>query len=195
MEATEPTEPTETTEQTEPTLEDTPEAEEVAAATEEMAVTLRGPIEGDRPYLASTWLANYRHDGCGQKYIDKNVFFANHRILVNRLLDQEGVVVLCPTDFPSHILGFAVGRVYKTAILLHYVYVKERLRNKGLARFLLGPFGWEGTQPRPIIATHRTWVVNYLQNKFPIGYNPYLLWQEYRKHLDVTEAGVRPKVR
>jgi GNAT superfamily N-acetyltransferase len=168
-------------------------ADSPATAVEALTITRRGPLDSDRAFLAATWTRSYRSSPWAKR-IDPEVYYANHANIVNRLLDTEGVVVLCPEEHPTLILGFACGRVYKTAILLHYVYVKKNLRHKGLASFLLESFGWRAGEPKPIIATHWTGLVDYIKAKHPIGHNPYLLHGDFRRRLDVSEAGYKPDV-
>lgn len=74
-------------------------------------------------------------------------------------------MVACLTEDPDVLLGYAIS----SPEALHYVFVKEAWRRRGIASRLLGPVGAYKH------VTHLTEATEELRNKYRMGFNPFLI--------------------
>lgn len=68
------------------------------------------------------------------------------------------LLVLCFESTPDQILGWIA---FEAPNVLHYVYVKQPFRRRGLATFLLNA----ADLSYPIKATHKTYAWEFLKHK------------------------------
>ena len=118
-----------------------------------------------RNLVFATWLKSYQTSSIHAKGIPKDLFFAEHHRLIERIFERDPVVRLAvlPDDHDV-VLGWVVG----TPGIVHYVYVKPSFRRYGIARALLKPFGDKFTY------THATYVLRDLYPRLDgCVYNPY----------------------
>ena len=114
---------------------------------EQLRVLIRPACPSDQGYVASTWresllLANR-----------ETVSTVNARI--DKFLDDVGVRVLVaaePTK-PERIYGWMCYSPARTTAVLHYLYTREKQRNRGVAKRLF-EYAWP-KQPDKIIYTLR----------------------------------------
>lgn len=136
-------------------------------------VIARPPEEKDVPFILSSWLKSYR-DSEFASSIPADVYFNNHRSLINHILIQENnaLTLLCDSEDHDHILGFIAYN--SKAPIVFYVYVKHAFRNLGLGRYMLEGIKKNFGGNVKIQCTHkaRGW-----KNFKSLGlvYNPYLI--------------------
>lgn len=126
----------------------------------------------DYGYIVKTWVRSYasspfalavgpaheakafeRPDG-GVRWSAGRTYQAGHYELVNKLLREETALVAeDSTDEGPVLVGFVVGEPARR--VLHYVFVRELERGKGVARALVG----ELLGPGPVTFTHQTQLV------------------------------------
>ena len=85
------------------------------------------------PLVFATLLKSYYHGSLWAKHVPRDVFFARHHAVVERLLASSSLRVAHLEDDPAVILGYALV----APPTLHYVYVKPSFRRFGIARALL----------------------------------------------------------
>jgi GNAT superfamily N-acetyltransferase len=105
-----------------------------AANDNALPISLRPSEPGDRGFILDSWIRSYRDSPwarmMGHAYTD------GHDALIKRILGRSAVLVACYDADPETILGWACTE----RDVVHYVYVKHKLRRRGIARMLLGPF-------------------------------------------------------
>lgn len=93
-------------------------------------VYIRRPRPTDQSYIASTWV-NSLIQVRGNTKSESNA-------LVDRMLDDPAVRLLLAVEpsAPDTILGWICYTPMPRAQVLHYVYVRDKLRTRGIAREL-----------------------------------------------------------
>ncbi len=133
-----------------------------------IAVTLRAFAPTDAGLVFSSWLRSYWDARpLPLREVPRELFFADrgHHGVVTRLIGRGAVVVACSDD-PDEIYGWMCidGRA------LHYVYVKELWRSKGVARALMASL------PEALDVSHLTRAfIEGPGKRRRVTYNPYTL--------------------
>lgn len=143
----------------------------------EPRIGIRRMVDDDRAYITHTWLHTHRHFGDWHVRMDREVYMRCHRLVVHRLIEAHATLVAYDPEDPRVILGFLCGDNYASAPVVHFIYVRDRLRRFGVAKALMLELGW--VTSAPIIATHWTSAVKSLQQQRPIMFNPYYAFQDY----------------
>jgi hypothetical protein len=133
-------------------------------------VNIRDLNQNDESFIYSSWLRSYRNSP-QMKTLSNDVYYSNHKRVVESLLKNSTVKILCSVEDPSHIFGFFS---YSNNIL-HFLYVKYNYRKMGLATHLFSECGF--TSDNTLISTHTPTnsLKEYLDSKYNIKYNPYLI--------------------
>lgn len=150
---------------------------------------VRSPTGNDAGFLLDSWLKSFRTSWSVKK-IPTHLYYVHQRRLVEGLLTSpySTVLVGCDEESPKVIWGWICAEVVDSALVIHYVYVKELFRSHGLAstlvRMLVEAEQKQGDL-RAIMYTHDTKVTNRLiaglretgaiPEDMPVVYNPYLL--------------------
>jgi len=115
----------------------------------------------------ATWLRSYEASSLAAKNIPRDVFFAEHHKVIDRILARGASVRLAVLpDEPDVVLGWAVVEWP----IVHYVYVKPPFRKHGIAQALLQDV------PKPFTYTHWTHIMRELHPKLTgCTFNPYLV--------------------
>lgn len=127
-----------------------------------MAVTvlLRDPSGEDVPFILNSWLKSARNVG-DSRHMSNDVYYTNYRDECVKKLKAGFVTVACNPDIPSQIFGWAAA----SDTALHYVYVKEPYRKRGIAgqlvRHLFPEWGREPTKITTVGRFHREWGPKY----------------------------------
>ena len=121
--------------------------------------------ESARSLVYATWLRSYEAWSLAAKHIPRDVFFAEHHKVIDRVLGRGASVrVAALPDEPDVILGWAVTE----GPVVHYVYVKPDFRRYGLAKALLAHV------QRPFTYSHSTYVTRDVHKHLDgCIYNPY----------------------
>jgi GNAT superfamily N-acetyltransferase len=121
---------------------------------------IRSPTPDDLRLVRSAWLESYATSDYAKLVTpppqwEQNekrggrVYFTGQRELIERLIVSS--VVLVAEGEAAQLDGFVVGW---PAAMLHYVYVKQSRRGRGLARALLEALDLRAGQP--VVYTHRS---------------------------------------
>ena len=128
--------------------------------------TVRDYVEADKAFIMATFLRGLYYGDSWFSLIPKDAFMDNYKKIAEALLEHRAttVRVACLNEDPDVILGYSVS----TGPVLHWVFVKQVWRNKGVGRRLL---------PTSISAfTHLTTLGKSLMHKFPNStFNPFLI--------------------
>lgn len=118
-------------------LVDAPDAaREVAALT----VNRKGRSD-DHDFIFSSWLSSMRESACGNMQplvggrVSREVFEAGQRQRIARLLADPTTKVLCRSFIAD--LSISAGWAIARGDCLHYVFVKNAWRRKGISRMLV----------------------------------------------------------
>lgn len=112
---------------------------------------LRGQRESDRNFILSSWKMSYR-DTMGE--VPSGHYFEIMKKRIDRIQrDGAGVLVACWEEDDDHILGWCVFGPCPGVV--HYVYVRETERRRGVARELVRA-ALLRTKGSVVMATHWT---------------------------------------
>ncbi len=141
------------------------------------SIVLRKAKEADIPYLTSHWLKAYRNAPAVRGVPNKVYFYYHHKVL-EELLRRATTVIACYEDMQDHILGFACFEKFDSALVLHFVEVRESSREMKVAKFIVKEI-LEAEGEMPVVYTHKTPDIFPIERKLKdMGwiYHPYLLW-------------------
>lgn len=89
----------------------------------------------DRNYVLASWLEDFR--GSRWARAIGGAYYQGHAKVVSKLLDNASVMLCVWDSAPDYILGWACTG---PGAIVHYCYVRNDWRGKGIAKMLLGPF-------------------------------------------------------
>ena len=104
---------------------------DIVETSDDYRVLLRRPRSSDQSYVASTWAHSLRSTG--------RAGVGKPDALIDRMLDNSAVKVMLavePSD-DERILGWIAYTAMPRAIIVHYVYVRDKVRGRGIAHALL----------------------------------------------------------
>lgn len=147
---------------------------------------LREAEAGDVGYIMSTWIADTRHYGTpkdkrpkAEPRVPADVHAEEHAKYAGRVIRSGVGVIACAYDDPGVIFGFALGEMdvkrKNGRCIIHYVYVRDKMRRIGIGRDLfrrlLSEMRWGGehihvSYAMPAMGTAA-------RHGYPIRYNPY----------------------
>jgi hypothetical protein len=126
----------------------------------------------DKNFIYSSWLNSFQHKGFA-KNIEPSIYFANHQLVIDNLLQNAKVRVACMPETPEDIIGYVVYDIVGGIHCTHFTYVKNTFRRLGVAKTLIKD---SGLDPRVAsLYTHFTPVMALIQYKLKMVYHPYLL--------------------
>lgn len=137
----------------------------------------------DYGLIFNSLLKSYQQEGFGAEGVEKALFFANHKRVVEKTLARcRGIAAVNigdPDQIYAYIL-FDVQQGYPCPII-HYVYVKRSFRNLGFAKWLIDHVKdvskYSGDE---FIITHNTKSFKrYMEPKGKYLFNPYMLGELY----------------
>lgn len=104
-------------------------------------------------------------------------FNIHHRdIVMESILDRCTPVIMAAQDDPTFVYGWIIGERQGFSRVIHFAYVKESFRRRGVFTELLNTclpleFG------RKLYYTHRTGMSDVISRSFDAVYNPYrIMW-------------------
>lgn len=140
-------------------------------------VGIRHALPDDKDYVEATWLRHYWEEGIGLSSVDREVFYRCQRKIIQRLMAKHTTIVAYDPADPRVIVGFITGDDYPSATIVHYAYVRFKLRRFGVGKAMLEHLGW--LPGKPIMGTHQTKSAMILRGHFALLYNPYLQQEEF----------------
>lgn len=99
-------------------------------------VIIRASEPGDKNFIMASWLNGNRYGSPYFELQDSPAYFETHAYKIGSvLMDKDNFIrVACDQDNIDWIAGFAVFN----EDTLHWIYVRDGYRNKGIAKLLLG---------------------------------------------------------
>lgn len=144
---------------------------------ENIPFLIRKALPNDVPFITNSWLKSYR-DSREVQGIPNNQYFYHQHKLIEALVPRSIVIVAAMKSDPHIIMGWLCAEVADTALLLHYVYVKNDYRRMGIGSGMLR-FVKEYEQPPAIITTHTTRLTRDLMKHEPVWFhNRYLAFAD-----------------
>lgn len=108
-----------------------------------LPVTFRAPRGDDAAFVIDSWLASNR-TAPAHAAIWSEAYYRTYRPVVMALVRSSHITIAANPEDADHILGYAVWSpaksetaTHSTGFALHYVYVKEELRRRGLGAQML----------------------------------------------------------
>ena len=86
----------------------------------------------DVDFITNSWLESFR-DGYFNSTVPNRVYFHEHHKILEAILPRSQVLVMCNAERPDQILAWMCYELVDNVMVVHYVYVKNLLRKKGLA--------------------------------------------------------------
>lgn len=118
----------------------------------------------DLNFIRATFLRGLYYGDSWFSIIPKDIFMANYKAVVERLVATSDVWVACLKDDPDVIIGYSI--VSKDFSTIHWVFVKKRWRRLGIAKAMLPKY--------PEAVTHLTTLGKMLLPKFDhCVFNPF----------------------
>lgn len=153
-------------------------------------VRIRPATESDVSFIFDSWLRSYR--GSKSTWGIRNpVYYGSQHRLIEGLVRRCQVLVACNHEDASQLYGYVVAEHIDGCLVVHFAYTKEAYRMLGIAAALLEQYKFN--KSKPTFYTHRTAVVERMERRIPLVYNPYLaysaftLGEQYGKVPSVTE--------
>jgi len=131
--------------------------------------------EGSMGFIMQSWLNSYVSTGAGFmiKGMGKQDAMRCHTIVVNEIMKRSTVWIARPIDGGDCILAYLIVEKRDDQNIFHYAYARPAQRRLRVISKLIS----EHLHPKKNTTTHRTPSGLYIQRKFDIKYNPYLLWR------------------
>ena len=135
--------------------------------------------EDDEGFVYNSWLKSFRDGSPWADKIPAQIYFANHKKVLAKLLKESGVVIAANPECPDQIFGYGVYQpTAGNVTVLHYIYVKHSYRKLGVGADILRMIQRlsDHDMQLPMAATHITsgnWET--LRVKWNLIYNPYVL--------------------
>ena len=99
----------------------------------ELCVVRRPMIEGDKPFIYSTWRNQAFYGAVNPHTQPSKIFFKKMTVLIKEILSESRPLVACLESDPDLVIGYSVSK----GTHLYWVYVKKDYRNKGIASLLV----------------------------------------------------------
>lgn len=92
----------------------------------------------DRGFVGSYWFNGLKYGNTTFRLIPDHTYLDWYGRIINRLVDTSKVKVACLQEDETVTVGFSVfDLISPTETHLHWIYVKEKWRNNGIAKLLL----------------------------------------------------------
>ncbi len=158
-----------------------------------LPIEIRRAKRSDIPFITSSWLKSNRH-GYMVRSVPNNIYYYNHHKILEELLPRSVVLVACNAEDPDQILGWMCAEVVDTAMVIHYVYVKQSFRKFGIAKRIVNLMKTT-EDPPAVMATHSNPEVRDLLKEKNIIYNPYIMLSTLPDGWDSEEEDTQQKAR
>lgn len=129
---------------------------------------VRAAEKSDESFITFTFLRGLYYGDSWFSLIPRDIFMSNYKKVIQALIADPDIIIYiaCLKEDPAVIIGYSILSL--DAQTIHWVYVKKRWRNNGIAKALLPKF--------PTVITHLNAVGKTLMSKFPnVIFNPFNL--------------------
>lgn len=152
-------------------------------------VQIRGATNNDAGFIFDTWLNSFRRSH-HTRGIEGPVYYDEQRRIIETLLPRCSVLMACDSKYPTSLFGYAVAEIIDNLLVLHWVYMREALRDHGIGTQLVKTYLDAEPGLAAIIYTHQTkagrkWDEKMRERapmtehngRMPVIYNPYLMYR------------------
>lgn len=137
-----------------------------------LPVEIRMADDNASHLIRDSWLKSFRKSSWTQG-IPNEIFYPRYGERVDKLIKSSITMVAFWEQDHDQFYGWMTGSRFKSGLIIHYCYVKSAFRKLGMGRALLESFAWKDNEK--IIGTHHTWAHQWLDCKYVIEYNPYII--------------------
>ena len=123
----------------------------------------------DESFVYSSWLKSYRNNKYFAHAMDNETYFQFHALIIDTLVKDNNLSILCSKDDEDQIYGFICNRPDNKVI--HFIYIKYPYRKMGLGKMLLNDT--VGSLSDTTYVSHYN---HHLDKYDNIKYNAYLLF-------------------
>ena len=143
--------------------------------------TLDRSTPGELPLIYSSWLETFR-DGNHPRPVQKHLYYDRQHLVIERILARPTTTVLmvCPEDDPSTIVGWLCWEITLDGWVVHYMFVKAAFREMGVGSSLLRV---AGIDPDRAIFSH--WTDDWKRSM--LSGHPGMLYDPYRAYMDIYQ--------
>ncbi len=143
-------------------------------------VEMRKAEPGDVPFITNSWLKSYRSGGIGNRLVPNDVYYQMHHAALEVILPKGLAVVLCSPEDRDMIFGWVHAETFSDGLVLHYAYIKNSLRRRGLFTQAMRTI-LDHEAPQAVFYSHNTEAFDKI-NPREKGwiYNPYRLYESWR---------------
>ena len=140
-------------------------------------IKVRPIKDTDRDFVINAWLMAHRNSSeCVRQ--SNPTYYSNQEPLIQRLLDVATTLVATADDDDDQLAGFITFQHIDGVPVVHYFFVKNLFRRRGIAREL---FAAANINPAlPLVYTHLTHKSLAKDYMYTAKHNPYLLL-DYRR--------------
>lgn len=125
---------------------------------------IRDACPEDTSFIMATFLRGLYYGDSWFSMIPKDIFMANYKMVIERLLQKSVVKVACLKEDHNVILGYSILSADYQAV--HWTFVKSAWRRKGIAKSLV--------PQHPTYVTHLSALGKSLMSKLPnVTFNPF----------------------
>lgn len=133
-------------------------------------ISFRPPDVSDKSFIFNSWLKSFRNSPLA-KPLCNEVYFSNHKLIVENILKRSKIVIACSDEDPMQIFGYTIYEELPGGIIImHYIYTKYTYRKLGIAQQL---YDIVVKNDDPILYSHHTQVVDKVKDKLNLLYDPY----------------------
>ncbi len=137
---------------------------------------IRPPNPNDLNFIYSSWLNSYNDHNKFQP-IKGPAYYGYHKLLINKLLNQSLVSVICNPDDTEQILGYAIYQIQNDSLILHWLYIKYSFRQLGLSKYLINSL-LDNIKNKTFIITLKGSNYDLYKDKYDHTYNPKLAFSK-----------------
>ena len=117
-------------------------------------ILIRPATRGDIPLITDSWMKSFRRSDFARDIPGREYQYFHHKIL-EQVIPDGRVLVACNAEHTDQLLGWICFDTYDDVFIVHYVYVKQRYKGRGLARLLYDSARSRCPQQNRLCYTHR----------------------------------------
>ncbi len=135
-------------------------------------VIFRPMVADDAAFIFDSWLKSYRDSEFAMR-VRGPLYRAQQHDLIEKLLRRGHGVVAADAEEPWHIVGYVAGEAFGALTCIHYLYVKQNFRRKGIARKL---YDFASLGASAVQHSHDTDDGRKVAKRLGSVFNPYLMF-------------------
>lgn len=134
---------------------------------------LRHIKPSDRHFVFDSWTKSYRKSPTVQG-LESEIYYPRQMKIITRLLERGWCMIMADPQDPDHIIGYCAGEHTRSALVIHWMFIKKNFRRFGLARTTLNLILRSAKHDAVLIASHNpgTPFLKRMQRDYPITYDP-----------------------